>query len=198
MKKSFLVTGILIAATITATYAQYNIDDNDVQVVKSINMVTPNEIQKEGIEKNQNAVSELTKNQFVSDFPDATNISFEKTKDFDEVNYRQNGKKTTAYYDYNSELVGTIRKRSFRDLPADAQTEIKDKYPNYTVVNVLKFNVNSDNESYIDNNADLSLYGNSLEKSSNYFVELKNDSKAIVLMVGLSGEVSFFTTTNSR
>jgi hypothetical protein len=195
MKKIFLATGIFIVTTVTATYAQYNIDDDNVKAVKSINMDTPNEIQKEGLEKNQNVVSEFTRNQFTSDFPDATNIRFEKTKDFDEVNYIQNGRKTTAYYDYNSELVGTIRNRSFRDLPADAQNEIVERYPNYTVVKVLNFKVNSDNESYIENdNTDLTLYGNSFEKSSNYFVELKNDNKAIVLMVGLSGEVSFFTT----
>jgi hypothetical protein len=195
MKKIFLATGIFIVTTVTATYAQYNIDDDNVKAVKSINMDTPNEIQKEGLEKNQNVVSEFTRNQFTSDFPDATNIRFEKTKDFDEVNYIQNGRKTMAYYDYNSELVGTIRNRSFRDLPADAQNEIVERYPNYTVVKVLNFKVNSDNESYIENdNTDLTLYGNSFEKSSNYFVELKNDNKAIVLMVGLSGEVSFFTT----
>ncbi len=195
MKKFFSVTVILIVTTITTTYAQYNIDDINVQVMKSINTNTPNEIKNEGSEKNQNAFSEFTKYQFASDFPDATNISFEKTKDFDKVYFGQNGRKTTAYYDFNSQLIGTIHNRSFNDLPADAQKKIADKYPDFTVVKVIKFKVNSDNESYIDNNdTDLTLYGNSLEKSSNYFVELKNDNKGIVLEVDLSGEVSFFKT----
>src|ERR1700682_3476731 len=183
MKKFFLVTGSLMVTTMSATYAQYNIDDNDVKEVKSINMESPNKIQKEGSEENQYAVSEFTRNQFASDFPDATNIRFEKTKFFDEVNYTQKGKKLTAFYDYNSQLVGTIRKRSFRDLPVEAQAKIVDKYPNYTVVRVLKYKVNIDNDSYIDNNSsEMSLYGNSFENNSNYFVELKNNSNAIVLM----------------
>ncbi|HXB28398.1 MAG TPA: hypothetical protein VNW49_01205 [Puia sp.] len=179
MKKYFLVTGILIASTITATYAQYSMDDNIV---------------KEGKEKNQEGVSESTKNQFVSDFPNATDIHFEKTKGFDKVIFEQNDREMTAYYDYNNQLVGTISKGSFHDLPTNAQVKILDKYPGYSIEEVLHFKVNSNNESYADNNTDLTLYGNSFEKSSDYFVELKNDNKAIVLEVDLSGEVSFFTT----
>jgi hypothetical protein len=194
MKKIFLVTGVLIATAINATNAQFYIDDDNVKVMKSIITETQNEIQKEGGGKNQTVVSESTKSQFASDFPDATNISFEKTKDFDEVSYSQKGGIMTAYYDINNQLVGTIRNRSFSDLPVDAQTKILHRYPNYTVVKVLRFNVNSDNESYFDNSTYLTLYGNSFEASSNYFVELKNDNIAIVLEVDLSGEVSFFTT----
>jgi hypothetical protein len=194
MKKFFLTTGILMVTAITATYAQDDINDNDANEVKSAYSNILNEIQKEGTETNQNAVSVFTRNQFASDFPDATNIRFEKTKDFDEVNYSQKGRKTTAYYDANGELVGTFRNRSFRDLTADAQTEIVNRYSGYTVVSVVRFNANSDNESYIDNNAELPFFEDSLEDSSHYFVELKNDNKAIVLMVGLSGEVSYFTT----
>ncbi|HEV3222040.1 MAG TPA: hypothetical protein VGZ90_04140 [Puia sp.] len=179
MKKIFLVTGILIATTFTSIYAQGNIDDNNV---------------KEGGEKNQNAVSEYTQNQFVSDFPNATDIHFEKTKGFDKVYFGQNGKETTAYYDYNNQLVGTISKGSFHDLTSDAQAKILDKYPNYSVEEVLLLKMNSDNESYNENNTDLTLYGNSFEKASNYFVELKNDNNEIVLEVGLSSEVSFFKT----
>jgi hypothetical protein len=173
MKKLFLTTGILMVAAITVAYAQDNTNDNDA---------------------NKNAVSAFTRNQFASDFPDATNIHFEKTNDFDEVNYSQKGRKTTAYYDNNNELLGTLRNRSLRDLPANAQKEIAGEYPKYTVVRVVRFNANSDNESYIENNSELPFYKDSPENSSHYFVELKNGNKTIVLMVGLSGGVSFFTT----
>jgi hypothetical protein len=194
MKKLFLTTGILMVAAITATYAQDNINDNDTNEVNAASTNFLNEIQKEGAETNQNAVSVFTRNQFASDFPDATNIRFEKTNDFDEVNYSQKGGETTAYYDNESDLLGTLRNRSFHDLPADAQTEIVNNYPGYTVVSVVRFNANGDNESYVDNNSELSFYGDLSDENSHYFVELKNDNKAIVLMVGLSGEVSFFRT----
>jgi hypothetical protein len=179
MKKIFLVTGIVIATTFTTAFAQYNTDDNNA---------------KEGRELNQDAVSESAANQFSADFPNASNISFEKTKDFNKVKFNQNGSQITAYYDYNNQLIGSTVKVSFHDLPAGAQIKILDKYRDYTVTDVLKFNVNSNNESYYDNDTYMTLYGNSFDKSSNYFVELKGENNAIVLEVDLSGEVSYFTT----
>jgi hypothetical protein len=179
MKKIFLTTGILMITAITATYAQDNMSNNDADGVNSANANSLNEILKEGAVTNQDAVSVFTRNQFASDFPDATNIRFEKTNEFDEVNYSQKGRKTTAYYDNNGELLGTLRNRSFHDLASDAQTEIVKKYPGYTVVSVVRFNANDDISSM---------------ENSHYFVEIKNNNKTIVLMVDLSGEVSFFTT----
>jgi hypothetical protein len=181
MKKFFLITGIVIASSITATYAQYNDEANTV---------------KEGKEINQDAVSESTKNQFAADFTNASNISFEKAKDFDKVNFNRDGSQATAYYDHNNQLVGTTVRESFHDLPAIAQNKILDKYKDYTVKEVLEFKANSDNTSYYDNYTYMTLYGNSFDKSNNYFVELKSDHNAIVLEVDLSGEVSYFTTIN--
>src|SRR5712675_2385479 len=172
MKKFFLATGILMVTAMTGIYAQDNVSDN----------------------KNQSAVSDFTRNQFSLDFPNATDVRFVKTKDYDEVSYTKKGRQFTAYYDYNSQLAGTIRQRSFGDLPVDAQKKITDNYPNYTVVKIVKYKVNSDNETFIDNDAtDTRLLGDPSENNSNYFVELKNGDKAIVLMVDLSGEVSYFT-----
>src|ERR1700733_584604 len=193
MKKFFLTTGILMVTAITATYAQDNIADDNATTVQSTVTKTMSEIQKEGSETNQNGVNAFTVSQFAYDFPDVTNIHFAKRNDYDEVTYTENGINNTSYYDGNSELIGTIRNRSMQDLPASAQKEIADRYPGYSVVRVVRFNANSDNESFINNNSELPFYGDSPENSSNYFVELNNDNKAIVLMVGLSGEVSFFS-----
>lgn len=194
MKKFFLTTGILMVIAMTSTYAQDNINDDNANNAQSTSTKTMSEIQKEGAETNQNGVNAFTVNQFAYDFPDVTNIHFDKTKNYVTVTYTQNGKNNTAYYDENSELLGTILNRSVQDLPAGAQTEIANRYAGYTVVRVVRFNANSDNESYIENNSELPFYGDSPENSSNYFVELKNnDNKSIVVMVGLSGEVSFFS-----
>ena len=190
----FLATGIFMVTTISATYAQDNINDNNPNGLKSANTNTLIEIQKEGAETNQNEVNAFTVNQFAYDFPDVTNIHFDKKKDFVTVLFTQNGRNNTAYYDDNSELIGTILNGSIQDLPAAAQTEIANRYAGYTVVRVVRFNANRDNELYIDNYSELPFYGDSPENSSNYFVELKNnDNKTIVVMVGLSGEVSFFS-----
>src|ERR1700748_2646952 len=159
MKKFLLVTGILMVTAITATYAQDNIDNDNANEAKPTITKTMAEIQKEGAETNQNAVSAFTVNQFAYDFPDVTNIHFARANDHDVITYTQNGRDITAYYDDNSELLGTIRMRSVQDLPAGAEKEIADRYPDYTVVRVVRFNANSDNESYIGNNSELPFYG---------------------------------------
>ncbi len=130
----------------------------------------------------------IIKNEFTADFPDAKNVHFGRVKDLTEISFIQDKKKMSAYYDSRTQLLGTIRKESFAGLPGNAQKAIQHKYPGYTVANILKFD---DNESEL---LEMILYGISMNDADNYFVELKSDSKAIVVKVDLSGEVNYLTT----
>ena len=163
MKKIFLAAGISLV-TATVTFAQ---DNND---------------------RDNTSVSPVVKSQFSTDFPNAMNIDFESKKNFNEVSFMQDNEKISAYYDYNDQLIGTVEKKAFSDLPGDAQKEILKKYSDYTIAGVVKFN---DNES---DHLEMILYGTPLHDEDNYFVELKNDSSAIVVKVDLSGGVEFLTT----
>jgi len=128
------------------------------------------------------------KSQFTADFPDAKNVHFARVQYLNEVSFTQVKEKMYAYYDNSGQLVGTIQKESFADLPDNAQKEIQNKYPAYAIANVVKFENNeSDDTERIE-------YGISLDDADNYFVELKNDSKAVVVKVDLSGGVNYFTT----
>jgi hypothetical protein len=127
------------------------------------------------------------KNQFTADFPDAKNVHFARLKDLNEVTFSQGTEKVTAYYRDEDQLFGTIRKGSFDGLPGNAQKEIQQKYPGYNVVNVVKFD---DNESEL---TELIVDGMSMDDADNYYVELKNDNKAIVVKVDLSGGVNYLT-----
>jgi hypothetical protein len=163
MKQILLVAGTLLIPAM-ATFAQdYNRDD----------------VKEPG---------PAIKSQFTADFPDAKNVHFERVKDLNEVSFTQGKEKMDAYYDAQDQLVGTVKKESFADLPDNAQKEIQNKYPGYTIANVVKFDDNGSDE------AELILYGISLDDADNYFVELKNDSKAIVVKVDLSGGVDYLTT----
>jgi len=162
MKKIFLAAGISIV-TATVAFAQ---DNND---------------------RDNTAVNPIIRNQFTTDFPNATNVDFESKKNFDEVSFTQDKEKITAYYDYNDQLIGTVEKKAFSDLPIDAQKEILKKYSDYAITDVVKFN---DNES---DHMEMILYGTSLHDEDNYFVELRNDSNAIVVKVDLSGGIDFLT-----
>lgn len=162
MKKIFLAAGISLV-TATVAIAQNNNDHDNP------------------------AVNPLIKSQFEMDFPNATNVDFESKKNFDEVSFTQDKEKISAYYDYKDQLIGTVEKKSFSDLPGNAQKEILKKYADYSITGVVKFN---DNQS---DHMEMILYGTSLSDADNYFVQLKNDSRTILVKVDLSGGIDFFT-----
>jgi hypothetical protein len=185
MKKIFLVAGILFTTT-TVTFAHTTINRKDRKETRIERKKTRREFRRERRAENHNEVSILTKNQFVIDFPDAQNARYVKTKNFDEVAFMSGKKELRAYYDYGSKLIGTTQKKSFADLPENAQKEILKKYEDYSIDSVIKFD---DNES---NDTDMILYGTPFDDADNYFVELKNDSKDIIVKVDIAGYVSFF------
>jgi hypothetical protein len=183
MKKIFLVAGILITAT-TMTFAQ---NSNDAKQVKAEDIETKKELRHERRMENKTEVSDRTKDAFVRDFPDAKNSRFVKTERFDKVFFLNGKKNEVAYYDYSNHLAGTTQEKSFSDLPESAQKNILKKYKEYNISRVIKFDGQEDNDT------DMYLYGISFDDADNYFVELKNADKAIVVKVDLSGEVSFFS-----
>jgi hypothetical protein len=188
MKKVFSVTAILLVTAITTTNAA---SVNDRTNIKQVNRV-----EKYAGGVNQVAVSDFTKNQFAIDFPKATNVHFTaKSNGFDEVSFTLGGKEIKAYYDDNSELIGSSQNQAFTDLPADAQTKILENYPGYTVAGVVRFDANENNDNYQENNVTyMTLYGSTFENDDNYFVELQNANKAIVVKADLSGDINFYTT----
>lgn len=128
-----------------------------------------------------------SKEAFMGDFPDASNISWEREKFFDVASFTLNGVAEKAYYDINSELVGTIVQKSFSDLPLPAQKDINKHYAGYQKGKVIMFD---DNEY---NDTDMELYGVQFEDADNYFIELKKGAKDIVLQVTPEGGVYFFS-----
>ena len=186
MKKIFLVAGILFTTT-TVTFAHTTINREDRKETRIERKKKRKELRRETRAENDNEVSVLTRDEFATDFPDAKNVQFVRTENFDEVAFVSGKKQLRAYYDDDSKLVGTTQNKSFSDLPENAQKEILKKYVDYSIDGVIKFDDNENNDT------DMILYGTVFDDADNYFVELKNGSKAIVVNVNLPGEVSFFT-----
>jgi hypothetical protein len=188
MKKIFLATGIMMVAA--TTFAHDNIDRRARKEART----EKREVRREAREErnmarkaeNQIEVSNLTKEQFATDYPDARNVHYKKTNNYDEVFFTSGRKALRAYYDYDNKLVGTTQTKSFTDLPENAQKEILKKYAGYSIADVVLFR---DNE---DNNMDMILYDMPFDDADSYFVELKNDNKAIALRVDMPGYVYFF------
>lgn len=131
-------------------------------------------------------VSYQSKEQFYRDFGKLPNVQWKRSDYFDEATFTKDGQKLTAFYDITSSLVGTMSRKTFEDLPANAQKEIKKKYKDYIVDLVLFF---EDNEA---NDTDILLYGVRFSDVDNYFVELLKGNEKIVLQINLEGDVYFF------
>jgi hypothetical protein len=71
-------------------------------------------------------------------------------------------------------------------MPDNARKYIAKHYSDYTTGSVILFD---DNEY---NSSDMILYGNAFEDADNYFVELSNNNRKIVLQVNMEGLVTFF------
>lgn len=131
-------------------------------------------------------VSEKAKGQFASDFSDASDVSWTRGKQFDEATFTTNGHQMTAYYDYDSNLVGTTATKDFTDLPENAQKEIHKHYKGYNIGAVIQYDDNEQNDT------DMIYYGTQFDDVDHFFVTLSKAGKETILKVGMDGQVSFF------
>ena len=178
MKKVFLaVTVMLTAATVTLAHTSADRRERKEERAERREMRR---------DENSTKVSYFTRNNFAKDFPDAKNVQYVKTKNFDEVLFTSGKDNLIAYYDKETHLVGTTQKLVFSDLPENAQKEIHKKYSEYGIAEVMKFD---DNET---NDTDMILYGTAFDDADNYFVELKKDRKDIIVKISGYGYLSFF------
>lgn len=132
-------------------------------------------------------VSYRTEEQFAIDFPEATDMIFERSQNFEEAEFTLNGQRLRAYYDINNELIGTTSIASYSELPVSAQKEIDKFYKDYEVKEILFFHDNQFNDS------DIIIYGTSFDDADNWFVLLQKDTKKIIVKVSPSGIVSYYT-----
>jgi hypothetical protein len=131
-------------------------------------------------------VSYSTREQFAGDFDNIHDAKWTRNAYYDEATFTKDGQAWTAYYDYDSKLIGTTTHKTFTDIPVRAQNYINQKYSDYSKGVVVFFD---DNEL---SSADMIMYDQRFEDADNYFVELKKGSKKIVLQVSMGGDVSFF------
>lgn len=174
MKKIFFAAGVLLMSA-------------NIAFAHTTNEGKKTKAERKEIRRESNAeVSVFTQNQFYQDFPDATNIRYEKTANFDEVAFNSGKSDMRAYYDIRSNLVGTTETKTFADLPENAQRNIEKKYGDYNIERVFKYD---DNEA---NDVDLTMFDMAFDSGDNYFVILNRDNQRLILQVDMAGNVSFF------
>jgi hypothetical protein len=185
--KHVIIIGSMLLFTGTTTFAQDEVAYNDPNHFTSHK---PSKAQREENrtirrEKLATEPNYTTEQNFMVDFPNATNVSW-KRAGFEEAIFTLNGKEMKAFYDYEHELIGTTTQVSYFNMPDNARKYIEKHYSDYTTQSVILFNDNEYNAS------DMILYGNPFEDADNYFVELSNNNRKIVLQVNMEGLVTFF------
>lgn len=185
--KHVIVIGSMLLFTATTAFAQDELAFNDAgnSTTHRISKAQREENRAARREKISTEPNYTTEQNFLTGFPNAANVSW-KRNGFEEVSFTLNGKDMKAFYDYNHELTGTTIPVSYLDLPAVARKYVEKHYSDYTTQSVILFNDNEHNES------DMILYGNAFEDAGNYFIELANNNKTIVLEVNMEGLVTFF------
>ena len=162
---------------------------NEIKTDKKEESAIKKEKQKEKKELRKlegKEVSYHTQDQFARDFGDIPGVKWTRSAYYDVAVFTKDGQTSKAYYDYDSELVGTTTLKTFEDIPLKAQNYINQKYKGYSKDAIILFDDNELNET------DMIMYDQQFEDADNYFVELNNGSKRIVLQVDMKGNVSFF------
>jgi hypothetical protein len=192
MKKLSIISAVSLFLAISVNAQDVDLSIRSYAIIKNHNNVSDPSF---SVNKNRDLTELELKNfsnqtlaNFYSDFGYIPISNWEITDQFDKISFKENNVLYTAYYDSNSELVGTISNASVEDLPAHALRDINKKYKGYTLGNVIFYD---DNES---NQTDMMYYGQQFNDEDKYFVELQNDKEKIVVQVNTVGEVSFFST----
>lgn len=193
MKKIFLTAialGFVVAGTIRAQSSDLNLtnDQKNLKEERTVIGVQEKTIRKEERAIRRSEVSYQTKEQFQSDFPEAVDPVFHRGHTFEEVFYTLNGQSFIAYYDNDSQLVGTTTEKEMNDLPPSAEQKIEKRYlaKGYSVNRVILF----DDNEYSD--TDMWLYDRPFNDQDIYFVELNKAGETLILQVDMNGDVGFF------
>jgi hypothetical protein len=185
--KYAIVFGSMLFFTATTAFSQEVLTLNEPIHFSSHKLSKSQREENRSIKREKSATTPnyTTEQHFETDFPNATNVSWRRAG-FEEAAFTADNKEMKAFYDYNHELIGTTTAVNYTDMPEDARKFIEKHYSDYTPLQVILFNDNEYNQS------DMVLYGNAFEDADNYFVELLNNNKTIVLQVNMEGSVSWF------
>ncbi|HYM94144.1 MAG TPA: hypothetical protein VET23_08400 [Chitinophagaceae bacterium] len=182
MKKIFFALQVMSTTALFAPVYAGMISKTNRQEVKTENNYLSHRRKKE---ISTDWVNYETRQQFYSDFPNATNVEWRRTN-FEEASFTDGPVSKTAYYDNNNTLVGTINEVSYSGISEKARKEIQKDYPSYKVAHAIFFKDNPDNDS------NMFLYSTSFDDGDSYFAELSKGAKSLILKINMADQVSFF------
>jgi len=185
--KHVLIMGSILIFTAATAFSQEVLSLNEPMQISSHKISREQREENRAIRRDKAAATPnyTTEQHFETDFPNASNVSWRKAG-FEEAVFTSSGKEMKAFYDYGHALIGTTTAVDYNTLPAPARKYIGKHYGDYRPQQVILFD---DNEY---NTSDMIMYGNAFNDADNYFIELSNNNKTIVLQANMEGLVTFF------
>jgi hypothetical protein len=193
MKKLMVYsTAILMMVMFSITLQAQDKNSTALNSIKSIRKSETKAERKEIRKEDRNLVSDMSMENFFSDFGKIANVEWEKGQFLDEALFTKDGHQYRAFYDRDSKLVGTTTEKTIADLPKNAQKDIKKQFGDYSIDKVIFFEDNQMNDQ------DMLLYNTQFEDADNYFVELSNEKRNIIIQVTPEGDVFFFNSLKKK
>ncbi|MCW2118737.1 hypothetical protein [Flavobacterium sp. 7A] len=185
-KITLVVTMLIVAATTQAQISELNNAENGLAQISKQEKELKQE--KENLKNEVKYLkriepSENSKSQFEEDFGTIKNVNWLGGPHFDTATFNQNNQEVTAYYDTDSNLVGTTIGKLITDLPVATQNKLKTKYPNYTTKSVIYFDDSKTNDT------DIYIFDNLFGDKDCYLAFLTNGKQKIVVQIDDKGEI---------
>jgi hypothetical protein len=126
--------------------------------------------------KNNEGISNEITTSFNKDFVSATNVSWNKQKDFTKATFTMNNQVMFAYYDESGNLIASARNILSEQLPINLMNDLKKGYGNYWISELFEMDRDGQASYYITlENADETLILKS--SSSNSWSTYKRSKK---------------------
>ena len=121
-----------------------------------------------------NSVDSRIVNRFKADFGEAVNASWTVTSTHHQVTFDIDGKKLSALYTLDGDLIGTSSAIAIENLPVKAKRAFAKKFDGYTVREAQKFE---------------------LQDETSYYIYAVKDNEALIIKLGAAGEVAVMKKT---
>jgi hypothetical protein len=114
-------------------------------------------------------IDRRTLSSFENDFKGATNVTWNTAANYSQAFFDLNGKKLSALYTIDGELIGTSEAVNIENLPVKAKRSLAKKLHGFTIQEALKYD---------------------LQHEVAYYIYAVKDEQALVVKVGEAGDVS--------
>lgn len=130
--------------------------------------------------------SEATQNakvNFLRKFHNISDVSWTVSADFQKATFVKDGIKLAAFFDGEGNYIATTQYVDYKNLPAISKSRLNKIYAEYTVADVVKYNIDSPQSAG-------SVMLGARNCDTIYFASLKRGNDQLVLKITPDGDIS--------